>query len=81
MAPAHGYKANYDYVDLFVEPHEGRWRVRLQDRRYAEDVVHEDEFDCVEDAQDAALTLAQHHINIQHNDTLLARSILAWREY
>jgi hypothetical protein len=25
--------------------------------------------------------VAQHHINIQHNDTLLARSILTWREY
>lgn len=43
--------------------------------------MHGDEFASADEAQDAALAFAQHHINIQHNDTLLYRSILSWDEY
>ncbi len=81
MTLGHGYKAKYDYVELLVEQREGHWRLTLRDSRYAEDIVHEDEFASADEAQDAALAFAQHHINIQHNDTLLQRSILSWHEY
>jgi hypothetical protein len=43
--------------------------------------VHDEEFDTAAEARDAALTLAQHHINIQHNDTLLLKTQLSWQEY
>jgi hypothetical protein len=81
MTFGHGYKATYDYVELFVEQREGHWRLTLRDRRHGEDLVHEDEFSSATEAQDAGLALAQHHINIEHNDTLLLRSILSWQEY
>ena len=76
-----GYKAKYDYVELTVERLEDHWRLILRDRRHAEDVVHDETFATAEEAQDAALALAQHHINIQHNDTLLASTILKWSEF
>ena len=77
----HGYKAKYDYVDLIVEPQEGHWRLTLRDRRHAEEVVHDEVFATAAEAQDAALAVAKHHINIQHNDTLLLHGLLTWKEY
>ena len=44
MAWGHGYKADYDYVELMVEQRENHWRLTLRDNRYGEEVVHEDEF-------------------------------------
>jgi len=81
MMPGHGYKAQYDYVELVVEPREGQWGLTLRDRRHAEDIVHEDRFATAAEAQDAALAFAQHHINVAHNDTLLLRAPLTWQEY
>ena len=81
MTAEHGYKAKYDYVDLLVERHEDHWRLILRDRRHAESVEHDEKFATPAEAQDAALSLAQHHINIQHNDTLLSRTILTWEQY
>jgi hypothetical protein len=81
MTTGHGYKATYDYVEITVEPREGHWCLILKDRRHAESVEHDETYATAAEAQDAALSVAQHHINIQHNDTLLARSILTWREY
>jgi hypothetical protein len=81
MALEHGYKAEYDYVELVVEQRGDHWRLTLRDNRYREDVAHEDEFATVDEAKDAALALAQHHINVQHNDTLLLPAHLSWQEY
>ena len=81
MTLGHGYKAKYDYVELSVEQREDHWRLTLLDTRHLENIVHEDEFVSAAEAQDAALAFAQHHINIEHNDTLLLRSILSWHEY
>ena len=81
MTPGHGYKAKYDYVELLVEQREDHWRLTLLDTRHSENIVHEDEFANAAEAQDAALAFAQRHINIEHNDTLLLRSILSWHEY
>ena len=77
----HGYKAQYDYVELIVEQQEGHWLLTLRDRRYGENIVHEDRFETAAEAQDAALPLAEHHINVEHNDTLLQRAVLTWQEY
>jgi len=79
--PARGYKATYDYVELAVERREDHWRLILTDTRHGERVEDDEKYATPADAQDAALSLAQHHINIQHNDTLLARAILSWRPY
>ena len=81
MMLGHGYKAEYDYVDLMVEQRENHWRLTLRDNRYGEEVVHEDEFATAGEAKDAALALAEHHINVQHNDTLLLPAKLSWQEY
>ena len=81
MTASHGYKAKYDYVEILVERRDDHWRLILNDRKHAESVEHEDKFATPGDAQDAALALAQHHINIQHNDTLLLSNILTWQEY
>jgi hypothetical protein len=81
MTSAHGFKAKYDYVDITVEPRDGRWFLMLRDSRHAENVEHDETFDTAEEAKDAALAVAQHHISIQHNDTLLARAVLSWKEY
>ena len=81
MSLGHGYKAQYDYVELIVEPHAGHWRLTLRDGRHGEDTVHEEEFATASEAQDAALALAEHHIQIQHNDTLLMPVRLSWKEY
>jgi hypothetical protein len=81
MSLGHGYKAQYDYVELIVEPHVGHWRLTLRDGRHGEDIVHEEEFATAAEAQDAALALAEHHIQIQHNDTLLMPVRLSWKEY
>jgi hypothetical protein len=81
MTAGHGYKAHYDYVELMVEPREGRWCLTLRDRRHAENIVHEEEFATAAEAQEAALPLAQHHINVAHNDTLDLRPVLSWQEY
>jgi hypothetical protein len=77
----HGYKARYDYVELTVEQQENHWRLRLRDVRHGEDILHEDEFPTAAEARDAAIALAEHHINIQHNDTLLVPARLSWHEY
>ena len=77
----HGYKAEYDYVELMVEQRGDHWRLTLRDNRYGEQVVHEDEFATAGEAKDAALALAEHHINVQHNDTLLLPAKLSWQEY
>ena len=81
MTIARGYKARYDYVELTVERRGDQWYLILKDNRHGESVEHDETFETLADAQDAALSLAQHHINIQHNDTLLARTILSWHEY
>jgi hypothetical protein len=80
MSAAHSYKAQYDYVDLIVEQQGDHWRLTLRDARHGEDVVHEDRFATAADAQDAALALAQHHIHVAHNDTLLRQPMLSWVE-
>jgi hypothetical protein len=77
----HGYKAQYDYVELTVEPLTGHWRLTLRDNRHGEEIVHDEEFPTAGEAQDAALPLAEHHIKIQHNDTLLMPVRLSWKEY
>ena len=81
MAGEHGYKSKYDYVELFVEPGADGWRLKLHDRRHAEDIEHDETFATAEDAKEAALRVAEHHVNIQHNDTLLARATLSWQEF
>ena len=81
MTIGHGYKAIYDYVELLVERREDHWSLILKDARHGESVEHDETFATPADAQEAALSLAEHHIGIQHNDTLLTRAILAWREY
>lgn len=81
MTIGHGYKATYDYVELTVERREDHWRLILNDTRRGETVQHDEKFTTLADAKDAALSLAEHHIHIQHNDTLLARAILSWHEY
>jgi hypothetical protein len=81
MTTGHGYKAQYDYVELTVERLEDHWRLRLRDNRHGENAEDDEKYATETEAQDAALSLAQHHINIQHNDTLLARTVLTWHEY
>jgi hypothetical protein len=81
MESGHGYKAKYDYVELTVEHRAGSWRLSLMDRRHAEEIEDDEEYATADEAKEAALSLAQRHINIQHNDTLLARDILSWHEY
>lgn len=81
MTIGHGYKTKYDYVELIVERGDGHWRLKLVDPRHGESVEHEETFDTADDAKDAALSLAQYHINIQHNDTVLAQTIFTWQEY
>ena len=81
MTIGHGYKATYDYVELTVERREGYWCLILKDNRHGETVEHDEKFENPEDAQDAALSLAQRHINIEHNDTLLSCTVLTWRKY
>jgi hypothetical protein len=81
MMIGHGYKAVYDYVELTVERREDHWRLALRDSRHSESTEDDEKYATPAEAQDAALSLAQHHINIQHNDTLLARTVLTWHEY
>ena len=81
MESSHGFKAKYDYVELNVERRADRWRLGLTDRRHAEHIEDEEEYATADEAKEAALALAQRHINIQHNDTLLARDVLSWHEY
>jgi hypothetical protein len=81
MSAAQSYKAYYDYVELIVEQREGHWRLLLRDNRHGQDVLSEEQFATAGEAQDAALALAQHHINIQHNDTLLHSAHLSWQEF
>jgi hypothetical protein len=81
MSLVHGYKAKYDYVDLTVEQREGHWRLMLNDDRHGDSVMHDEEFSTAGEAQDAALALAQHHINIEYNDTLLGKTTLVWETY
>lgn len=77
---AGGYKAQYDYVELKVEQDGSDWVLTLRDNRHAENIVHQEKFASADEAKDAALAVAQHHINIQHNDTLLATSRLSWTD-
>ena len=81
MTIGHGYKATYDYVELTVERHEDHWRLSLTDPRHGERVEHEGKYATPSEAQDAALPFAQHHVNVEHNDTLMARTVLAWHIY
>jgi hypothetical protein len=81
MSSVHGYKAKYDYVDLIVEQREGHWVLMLNDDRHGDSVVHDEEFATAAEAQDAALALAQHHINVAYNDTLLCKTTLTWQPY
>jgi hypothetical protein len=81
MTSGHGYKAKFDYVELTVERRDDHWRLILTDNKHRETVEHEKQFANSAEAQDAALALAKRHIYDQHNDTLLARSSLAWTEY
>ena len=77
----HGYKAQYDYVELTVEQEGSHWRLALRDPRHGEDIVHEDEFPTADEARSAAMAFAVHHINVQHNDTLMLPKRLLWQEY
>ena len=81
MSAGHGYKAYYDYVELMVERQADHWRLTLQDHRHNENVAHEEKFATAAEARDAALAFAQHHINVQHNDTLIQQARLSWQEY
>jgi len=81
MTSGHGYKALYDYVELIIEPQGSQWRLTLRDRRHGENIVHEEAFATAAEAQDAARPLAEHHINVSHNDTLGLRTTLSWQEY
>ena len=81
MATGHGFKAKYDYVELLVEPRGDHWRLLLHDTRHAENVEHDEAFATSGEAKDAALAVAQHHINVSHNDTLLTHADLSWKEY
>ena len=81
MSLGHGYKAKYDYVELMVEERGGHWLLTLKDNRHGDSVVHDEEFATAAEAQDAALAVAQHHINVAHNDTLLTKSSLTWQTY
>ncbi len=81
MSLGHGFKAKYDYVELMVEERDGLWRLTLKDNRHGDSVVHDEEFPTAAEAQDAALPLAQHHINVAHNDTLLCETKLTWQSY
>ncbi|HTS62795.1 MAG TPA: hypothetical protein VMH28_12280 [Candidatus Acidoferrales bacterium] len=80
MTSAHGYKAKYDYVEVTVEQRADGWHLTLYDRRHAENVEHDEIFASADEAKEAALSVAQHHINVQHNDTLLSREVLKWQE-
>jgi hypothetical protein len=53
----------------------------LNDDRHGDSVVHDEEFATAAEAQDAALALAQHHINVAYNDTLLCKTTLTWQPY
>ena len=79
MSLVHGYKAQYDYVELIVEPRDGHWLLTLKDNRHGDRVAHGEKFVTAAEAQDAALALAQHHINVAHNDTLLQQATLIWQ--
>ncbi len=78
---AQGYKARYDYVEVRVEKRGDAWSVTLRDVKHQEQIAHEDEFPNVADAKDAAIAFAVHHINIQHNDTLIYPYHISWQEY
>ena len=77
---AGAYKAHYDYVDLTVQQEGTYWRLTLRDNRHNEQSTHEDKFASAEEARDAAIAFAEHHINIQHNDTLMLPARLVWQE-
>ncbi len=81
MSAALGYKTYYDYVELVVERQGDHWHLTLRDSRHGENVAHEDEFATADEARDAALAFAQHHINIEHNDTLMQPARLSWQQY
>jgi hypothetical protein len=81
MSLGHGYKAKYDYVELTVEERDGHWVLALADNRHGDSQVHDEQFATAAEAQDAALALAQQHINVVHNDTLLYQTILTWQSY
>ena len=80
MPAPHSFIAQYDYVDLTVAQEGHYWKLTLRDNRHQETVVHEDQFATADEARDAAVAFAQHHINIQHNDTLMLPARLTWRE-
>ena len=73
------YRAQYDYVELVVEQAGNHWALTLRDTRHGENIVHEEKFPTADEAKDAGLPLAQHHINVQHNDTLLNTTRLSWQ--
>jgi hypothetical protein len=81
MTIGHGYKAQYDYVELTVERRADHWHLSLRDARHGEEADDSEPYATPDEAQDAALALAQRHINIQHDDTLLAEAVLTWHEY
>ena len=79
MTAAHRYRAQYDYVELLVEQRGDHWVLTLRDTRHGENIVHEEKFSSADEARDAALPVAEHHIHIQHNDTLLNTKRLSWQ--
>jgi hypothetical protein len=81
MQTGHGYKAAYDYVELTVERRDDHWHLSLADTRHGENVEDEEKYATSDEARDAALSLAQHHINVQHNDTLLVDAMISWQTY
>jgi hypothetical protein len=81
MTIGHGYKAQYDYVELTVERRADHWRLTLHDKRHGEEEEDDEQYETPAEAQDAGLALAERHISVQHNDTLLTRAVLTWHEY
>jgi hypothetical protein len=57
MSLGHGYKANYDYVELIVEQHAAHWRLTLRDGRHGEDIMHEEEFATAGEARGRSISL------------------------
>jgi hypothetical protein len=80
MSEGHSYVAKYDYVELTVKQDGDHWLLMLKDRRHGDNVVHDEQYPSASEARDAALAVAQHHINVAHNDTLLHEATLTWKE-
>ena len=81
MTSGHGFKAKYDYLEILVEKDGDQWLLTLDDRKHDERVTHEHRFNSSQEAQREALTFAENHISVKHNDTLLQSRRVQWSEY